>query len=80
LYFQDSNSTQIFINEIFDKWKECHPINDTAAPKANVDEQLARLLDQQKIAVTETQRHYTDEERKIKEQILAQYSQVSSSY
>jgi hypothetical protein len=43
----------------------------------DVDEQLARLLDQQKLAVTET-RQYTDEERKIKEQILAQYSQVSA--
>lgn len=44
--------------------------------KLDVDEQLAKLLENQKLAKKE-EREYTEEERRIKQQILLQYSQVS---
>lgn len=44
----------------------------------DVDAQLARMLESQKIQTT-APRQYTAEEMRIREQILAQYSQVSSA-
>lgn len=41
----------------------------------DVDERLVRLLESQKLATNEV-RQYTDEEKKIREQILSQYSQT----
>lgn len=41
----------------------------------NVEEKLAKLLESN-VRPTTVQRSYTDEERKIREAILAQYSQV----
>ena len=46
--------------------------------KLDVDEQLAKLLESQKLAKKE-EREYTEEERRIKQQILSQYSQVSDN-
>lgn len=69
-----------FIKEILDKWKQCHLAEDSSAPKQklDVDEQLAKLLENQKLAKKE-EREYTEEERRIKQQILSQYSQLSES-
>uniref|UniRef100_A0A182QX40 Coiled-coil domain-containing protein 43 n=1 Tax=Anopheles farauti TaxID=69004 RepID=A0A182QX40_9DIPT len=66
-----------FIKEILDKWKICHSRDaaETSKPKLDVEEQLAKLLEVQKLA-TKVEREYTEEERRIKEQILMQYSQV----
>lgn len=72
-----------FITEILDRWKQCHQ-EDAAADSAaggpkmklDVDEQLAKLLENQKLA-TKVEREYTEEERRIKQQILSQYSQLS---
>lgn len=41
----------------------------------NVEEKLAKLLESN-VRSTTVQRNYTEEERKIREAILAQYSQV----
>lgn len=72
-----------FITEILDRWKQCHQEEssaDSAAGgpklKLDVDEQLAKLLENQKLA-TKVEREYTEEERRIKQQILSQYSQLS---
>ncbi|XP_035910752.1 coiled-coil domain-containing protein 43 isoform X1 [Anopheles stephensi] len=65
-----------FIKEILDKWKNCHSQDAEASkPKLDVEVQLAKLLEGQKLA-TKVEREYTEEERRIKEQILSQYSQV----
>lgn len=47
--------------------------------KLDVDEQLAKLLENQKLA-KKVEREYTEEERRIKQQILSQYSQVSENW
>ncbi|KXJ81949.1 coiled-coil domain-containing protein 43 [Aedes albopictus] len=70
-----------FIKEILDKWKQCQQVEDAGAAskmKLDVDEQLAKLLESQKLAKKE-EREYTEEERRIKQQILSQYSQLSES-
>lgn len=45
-------------------------------PTEDVDVRLARMLESQSLPTT-TQRSYTEEERRIREAILAQYSQMS---
>lgn len=71
-----------FIKEILDKWKQCHSAELTPTAKQpaklDVDEQLAKLLENQKLA-KKVEREYTEEERRIKQQILSQYSQLSES-
>ncbi|XP_052866791.1 coiled-coil domain-containing protein 43 [Anopheles cruzii] len=71
-----------FIKEILDKWKICHDresANGTGSkPTMDVEVRLAKLLEGQKLA-TKVEREYTEEERRIKEQILSQYSQLSES-
>ncbi|XP_053693013.1 coiled-coil domain-containing protein 43 isoform X2 [Sabethes cyaneus] len=71
-----------FIKEILDKWKSCHSSESNSSAsqttKLDVDEQLAKLLENQKLA-KKVEREYTEEERRIKEQILSQYSQLSES-
>ena len=60
-----------------DKWKSCH--EEDSGPiktKLDVEEQLAKLLENQKLTKA-VQREYTEEEKRIKEQILSQYSQLS---
>lgn len=75
------SDSSAFITEILDRWKQCHQAEstaDSAGPKLklDVDEQLAKLLENQKLA-TKVEREYTEEERRIKQQILSQYSQLS---
>ncbi|EDV58339.1 coiled-coil domain-containing protein 43 isoform X2 [Drosophila erecta] len=66
---------------ILQKWLQSHPSADDPPKKGldiDVNAQLAKLLEQQKLlpAVTK-EREYTEEERRIKQQILAQYSQTA---
>lgn len=68
------------IKEIIDEWEKCQPSTDAAAGGASngvedVDTKLARLLETKHITTT-VQRQYTEEELRIREQILSQYSQV----
>uniref|UniRef100_A0A182PJJ6 Coiled-coil domain-containing protein 43 n=1 Tax=Anopheles epiroticus TaxID=199890 RepID=A0A182PJJ6_9DIPT len=71
---------EAFINEILDRWNTCHSKDaaEASKPKLDVEVQLAKLLEGQKLA-TKVEREYTEEERRIKEQILLQYSQLSES-
>lgn len=65
------------MSEIIDKWISCQP---KEAPKSapEVDVQLAKLLEGQSLATT-ARREYTDEEKKIRDAILSQYSQLSDN-
>ncbi|XP_055298807.1 coiled-coil domain-containing protein 43 [Sitodiplosis mosellana] len=64
------------IKEITDEWEKCEPKSEAVATESeDVDAKLARLLENKHITTT-VQRTYTEEEKKIREQILAQYSQV----
>ncbi|CAH2240584.1 coiled-coil domain-containing protein 43 [Pararge aegeria] len=67
----------IHVNEIIDKWELCKPKEEITKPK-DVDIQLAKLLESQSLATT-SRREYTDEEKKIREAILSQYSQLSDN-
>lgn len=73
--------TDSLVNEIFRKWNECH-----AAPKKVIAEQgavdIAELLKTQtNISIQASggprNRQLTEEEKRIKEQILASYSQTN---
>lgn len=68
----------IHVEEIIEKWDSCRPKEETPKPVADVDVQLAKLLESQAPATT-TRREYTDEEKKIREAILSQYSQLSDN-
>nr|NP_001260279.1 uncharacterized protein Dmel_CG9586, isoform C [Drosophila melanogaster]AGB92815.1 uncharacterized protein Dmel_CG9586, isoform C [Drosophila melanogaster] len=64
---------------ILQKWLQSHPSADDPPKKGldiDVNAQLAKLLEQQKLQpAVNKEREYTEEERRIKQQILAQYSQ-----
>lgn len=65
------------VAEIIDEWTKCTP-QATATPTAPIEDietKLAKLLENQQLATT-VQRQYTEEELRIREQILSQYSQV----
>lgn len=63
------------IDEILAAWEKCEPtIEQEQKVVEDVDTKLARLMETQQITVS-IQRKYTEEELKIREQILA-YSQV----
>ncbi|XP_057324963.1 coiled-coil domain-containing protein 43-like isoform X3 [Microplitis mediator] len=67
------------VAEIFAAWIKWLPTQDmveTVTPIEDVDVRLARMLESQSIATT-TQRIYTAEERRVREAVLAQYSQMS---
>lgn len=68
----------IHVSEILDKWESCKPKEEAPKPTADVDAQLAKLMESQAPAAT-TRREYTDEEKKIREAILSQYSQLSDN-
>ncbi|KAG7203353.1 hypothetical protein KM043_013428 [Ampulex compressa] len=67
------------VAEILNAWSEWLHVEDVEAaqlPAEDVDVRLARMLESQCLPTT-TQRSYTEEERRIREAILAQYSQMS---
>ncbi|XP_049882989.1 coiled-coil domain-containing protein 43 [Pectinophora gossypiella] len=66
----------VHVAEILEKWESCKPKEeDCPKPATDVDLQLTKLLESQSLATT-TRREYTDEEKKIREAILSQYSQL----
>lgn len=80
-YFSKETDTESLVNEIFSKWNESH-----AAPKKAVagkleEVDIAELLKTQTNislqASSHRNRQLTEEEKRIKEQILASYSQCS---
>ncbi|XP_022820572.1 coiled-coil domain-containing protein 43 [Spodoptera litura] len=66
------------IDEIIEKWESCRPKEEIPKPVTDVDVRLAQLLESQAPSTT-TRREYTDEEKKIREAILSQYSQLSDN-
>ncbi|XP_017880233.1 coiled-coil domain-containing protein 43 [Ceratina calcarata] len=67
------------VTEILKAWAEWLPIKEDTTrkePVEDVDVRLARMLESQSLPTT-AQKSYTEEERKIREAILAQYSQMS---
>ncbi|XP_016973888.1 coiled-coil domain-containing protein 43 [Drosophila rhopaloa] len=69
------------VGTILQKWLQSHPSADDPPKKGldiDVNAQLAKLLEQQKLQpAVNKEREYTEEERRIKQQILAQYSQTA---
>lgn len=79
------NDTESFVKAIFEKWYEengtpstVQPSNGTVKKQEQVD--IAKLLETQAKIVNQSvkqNRQISDEERRIKEQILANYSQTT---
>ncbi|XP_023940417.2 coiled-coil domain-containing protein 43 [Bicyclus anynana] len=66
------------VDEIIDKWELCKPKEEIRKSIQDVDIQLNKLLESQSLATT-SRREYTDEEKKIREVILSQYSELSDN-
>ncbi|XP_017795212.1 PREDICTED: coiled-coil domain-containing protein 43 [Habropoda laboriosa] len=67
------------VTEILKAWAEWLPVEEVSTAKVpveDVDVRLARMLESQSLPTT-TQKSYTEEEKKIRDVILAQYSQMS---
>ncbi|XP_077296935.1 coiled-coil domain-containing protein 43-like [Arctopsyche grandis] len=66
--------------EIMEKWQSCHPAVENGATSSSVDveDRLVKLLGSQSLA-TLAPKQYTDDEKKIREAILSQYSQCSDN-
>lgn len=67
------------MSEILSAWAKWLPVEEEATskePVEDVDVRLARMLESQSLPTT-TQRSYTEEEKRIREAILTQYSQMS---
>uniref|UniRef100_A0A1B0BK71 Coiled-coil domain-containing protein 43 n=1 Tax=Glossina palpalis gambiensis TaxID=67801 RepID=A0A1B0BK71_9MUSC len=70
------------IQSIIDKWQEYQPnVNESnnCDKGLDVENKLTKLLEAHNIQTTVKERTYTEEERRIREQILAQYSQTEVS-
>lgn len=76
-FFQEKDISE-HVNEILEKWELCKPKEDNQKPTGDVDLQLVKLLESQSLATT-TRREYTEEEKKIREAILSQYSELSDN-
>lgn len=65
-------------NEILDKWQFFKPKESSSANVSTEDmnTKLVKLLESQSLATTK-QKQYTEEEKKIREAILSQYSQMT---
>ncbi|KOB71756.1 NBP2b protein, partial [Operophtera brumata] len=67
------------VTELLEKWESCQPKEDFNKSTVDVvDAQLAKLMNTRCLATT-ARREYTDEEKKIREAILSQYSQLSDN-
>lgn len=58
------------------KWLPAEDMAAAAAPTEDVDVRLAKMLESQNLQTT-TQKSYSEEDRRLREAILAQYSQMS---
>jgi len=65
------------LQSIIDKWQQCNTkVEEPPKVIEDVDAKLAKLMESNSIATTVTRQQYTPEQLRIREQILAQYSQV----
>lgn len=84
MYLQFINNNQeldidAILTEILDKWEQFRPSDNEPEQKAaaiDIDTKLAQLLESKAITATVHRQKCTPEEQRIREQILAQYSQV----
>ncbi|EDW63263.1 coiled-coil domain-containing protein 43 [Drosophila virilis] len=77
-----ASNIEELVASILQKWLQSHPSADEPPKKGldiDVNAQLAKLLEQQKLQPAAKEREYTEEELRIKQQILAQYSQTAVS-
>ncbi|KAF6215559.1 hypothetical protein GE061_010315, partial [Apolygus lucorum] len=75
------NDINVHCREILDKWGEsvsASSVEEVKKPEVDVEEKLVRLLEKNALS-TQAPREYTEEERKIREAILAQYGEVQTS-
>lgn len=63
-----------------EKWQKYHPVVENGASSSSVDveDRLVKLLGSQSLT-TLAPKQYTDDEKKIREAILSQYSQCSDN-
>lgn len=76
--FKEENINQ-HVTEILEAWTKWLPQEESSSqvePAEDVDVRLAKMLESQSLPTT-SQRSYTEEEKRIREAILAQYSQMS---
>lgn len=73
-----------FCQEIFTKWNQCNSKSavkeeDGATPKVDFEDQLSKIMEQQNLTatVTEKPKVSSNTDKKLKEAILKQYAQVS---
>lgn len=75
--FQEKDIEAV-VTELLEKWESCQPKELTKSVVDVVDAQLSLLMNTRCLATT-ARREYTDEEKKIREAILTQYSQLSDN-
>ncbi|KAI8115206.1 hypothetical protein FF38_01676 [Lucilia cuprina] len=77
-----SDNIEGVVQTILEKWAESNTKIEEPSKQVldlKVEEQLVKLLETTKIQAVVKERHYTEEEKRIREQILAQYSQTEVS-
>uniref|UniRef100_A0A0A9WLH8 Coiled-coil domain-containing protein 43 n=3 Tax=Lygus hesperus TaxID=30085 RepID=A0A0A9WLH8_LYGHE len=75
------NDINVHCREILEKWGEsitAISAEEVKKPEEDVEEKLVRLMEKNALS-TQAPREYTEEERKIREAILAQYGEVQTS-
>ena len=65
------------ILEAWAKWSQVEEVPTDSTPKEDVDVRLARMLESQSLPTTSHKSTLTDEEKRIRDAILAHYSQMS---
>lgn len=77
LFYLQENDIDAIFNEILQKWESSRPkVEEVKKVYEDVDTKLAKLLESKSITATVQRHQHTAEEQRIREQILAQYSQV----
>lgn len=68
---------ETILQTIIEKWQQCNPkVEEQPKVVEDVDTKLAKLMESSSIPTTVIRQQYTPEQLRIREQILAQYSQV----
>ncbi|XP_001605181.1 coiled-coil domain-containing protein 43 [Nasonia vitripennis] len=70
------------VTEILEAWVKWGQVDEAPVdntPKEDVDVRLVRMLESQSLPTTSHKSNHTEEEKRIKEAILAQYSQMSDN-
>ena len=72
------NDISRHVCEIMEKWEACRPLKTDggATSVVDVEDRLVKLLGSQTLA-TAAPKQYTDVEKKIRQAILSQYSELS---